>query len=182
MRDLGLLLFRLIVGVIFAAHGYPKLFGGRRQAIGAAVPSESAGEMVSATARRLLGEGFVQSMEQGGPANFASVLQGLGAPQPRLLAWVVGLVEFGGGLLVALGLFTRLSALLLAIDMAVAIGKVHWRNGLIGPGGFEFPLSLLAACLALIGVGPGQISLSRVVGAVAKPPVEVRRLAGVADP
>lgn len=179
MRDLGLLLFRVIVGGIFAAHGYPKLFGGTRQMVGVAVSREAAGQMVGATARRWLGEGFAQSMERGGPANFASVLQGLGIPQPQLMAWVVGLAEFGGGLLIALGLLTRLSALLLAIDMVVAIWKVHWRNGLVGPGGLEFPLSLLAACLALLGVGPGQISLTRLVAGAAKPPVEVRRLAGV---
>jgi putative oxidoreductase len=43
--------------------------------------------------------------------------------------------------------------------MKVAIWKVHWKNGLMGEGGFEFPLSLLGACLALLVTGPGRLSL-----------------------
>jgi len=143
--SLGLLLLRLIAGGIFAAHGYPKLSGGRRKP-------------VSPIAARYLGPGFVQSM-QTGHAGFAAALREMGVPMAGLMAFVVGAVEFLGGLLVMLGWFTRPAALLLSADMGVAIWKVHWPTGLVGPAGFEFPFSLIGACLALVFAGPGQISL-----------------------
>lgn len=146
LSDLGLLILRLIVGGIFVAHGYPKLFGGP-------------GKEIRPAAAQFLGPGFVQAVERGGPETFATTLERLGVPEPRLMAWFVGGVEFVGGILLAIGWLTRLVALLLAGDMLVAIVRVHWRNGLIGPGGFEFPLALLGACLALAGTGPGRFSI-----------------------
>jgi len=70
---------------------------------------------------------------------------------------VVGVVEFFGGILLFVGLFTQLVALLLAIDMLVAILKVNFKKGLIG--GYEFELILLLSALALIVLGPGAFSL-----------------------
>jgi putative oxidoreductase len=145
--NLGLLLMRLIVGGIFAVHGYPKLFGG---------PDKT----VSPEVARYLGAGFVQSM-QTGPEGFRAMLEGMGVPEPALVAKVVGVAEFFGGILLVLGWFTRLASFALAVDMIVAISRVHWRNGLIGPGGFELPLSLLAPTLALFFGGPGKFSFDR---------------------
>jgi len=150
MKSLGLLILRLIVGGIFAVHGYPKLFGG---------PDKPVHPLLA----EYLGPGFVQAM-QNGPGGFRGLLERLRLPNPERMATFVGGVEFFGGLLLALGLYTRLSALLLSGDMAVAIGKVHWRNGLVGQGGFELPLSLLGACLTLLFAGPGKISLARLMG------------------
>lgn len=143
----GLLLLRLIVGGIFAVHGYPKLFGGP----GKPVPLEVA---------KYLGAGFVESVERG-PQGFAGMLRNLGVPEPERMAYVVGAAEFFGGILLALGWFTRLASLALITDMVVAISRVHWRNGLVAPGGFEFPLSLLAACLTLVFTGPGNLSFDQ---------------------
>jgi len=50
-------------------------------------------------------------------------------------------------------------------DMVVAILVVHLKNGFMKPGGFEHPLTLLAACIALVMLGPGSLSLD---GALAK--------------
>jgi len=145
--SLGLLILRLVVGGLFAVHGYPKLFGGPEKP-------------VSPEVARYLGPGFVHLMRSG-RAGFAENLRGMGFPAPEAMAVFVGAVEFFGGLLLALGLFTRKAALLLGGEMAVAIWKVHRPNGLVGPSGAEFPASLLAACLALLFAGPGRISLSR---------------------
>jgi len=148
--SLALLVSRAIVGGTFAVHGYAKLFGGP-------------GKPVSPRVERYLGSGFVQSMNAGGVSGVAETFRALGIPFPRLMARVVSIVEFGGGLLVMLGLLTRPAALLLAGDMSVAIRKVHWRHGLIGPSGFEIPLALLAGCLGLIGAGPGDLSLDNLL-------------------
>jgi putative oxidoreductase len=78
---------------------------------------------------------------------------------PQWMAYLVVAAEFGGGILVVLGLLTRLAAFSIVIDMLVAIFKVHLKNGLTGQGGFEFPMMLAAAAFALVFFGAGPISL-----------------------
>ena len=107
----------------------------------------------------------------GGPGldGTAAMLTGLGLPYPQPLAIVLAVVEFGGGILLALGGLTRWAALALAIDMAVAIWKVHYRNGFFlsdhpgRGGGAEYAMVLLAAlvCLAMIGPGAWSVDHSR---------------------
>jgi len=97
----------------------------------------------------------------GGLTGFGQYLESLGVPLPSASALVVALVEFLGGIALLLGLFTRWAALLLAINMLVAIVLVHWRHGLTGPGGFEFPLALLAATISLMLTGAQKFSLER---------------------
>lgn len=77
---------------------------------------------------------------------------------PAQFVYVAGVLEvFGGGLLF-LGLFTRPAALLLAIEMGVAIWKVHSSGGIMAVHLYEFPLALAAASLALATVGAGAVS------------------------
>jgi putative oxidoreductase len=66
--------------------------------------------------------------------------------------------ELVGGALIVLGLLTRVGAFLIACTMIVAIAGVHWPN-FFAPGGIEYPMTLLAACLALLIVGGGQLSV-----------------------
>lgn len=87
-------------------------------------------------------------------------IRGLGLP--GWLAYFSVAAEFLGGIALILGLFTRIAALGIVIDMAVAIEKVHWKNGLLGKGGYEFPLSLVAIAFALIFLGAGPIALDSV--------------------
>ena len=80
---------------------------------------------------------------------------------PGYFAYLAGVIEtFGGGLLL-LGLFTRAAALLLGIEMCVAIWKVHSGHGYLAVHDYEFPLALAAACFALATVGAGLISLDQ---------------------
>ncbi len=69
---------------------------------------------------------------------------------PRWLAYFSAGTEFFGGIAIILGLFTRLFALAFVIEMGVAIWKVSLKNGLMGNGGYEFPLALAAIALALV--------------------------------
>jgi putative oxidoreductase len=92
----------------------------------------------------------------------AGFLGSLGVPAPGLFAVIVTLVELLGGLALILGLFTRVVAVLLAVDMLVAILTVHLPNGFLASNnGIEFPLVLVAACVALAVAGPGEAALDR---------------------
>jgi len=78
---------------------------------------------------------------------------------PGYFVFVSGVLEVFGGILLALGLFTRGAALLLAIEMGVAIWKVHSSGGYLAVHNYEFPFAMLAGSLALATVGAGLVSL-----------------------
>lgn len=82
---------------------------------------------------------------------------------PRALAYLSAGTEFFGGIAIVLGLFTRFFALAFMIEMSVAIWKVHFKNGLTGNGGFEFPLALAAIAFALVCFdgGPWGVTFGR---------------------
>ena len=81
--------------------------------------------------------------------------------------------ELVGGTLFALGLLTPVAAMALIGQSVVIIFKAHWSRGFWGrDGGFEFPLSLLAGVVAIVGTGPGSLSLDSALGLAY--PVEVR--------
>lgn len=84
----------------------------------------------------------------------------MGVPLPEITGPAVAFVELGGGILLILGLFTRVAGILLAGDMMVALVAVHLPAGLwVGEGGYEFVAVLGAAALALALTGAGRISL-----------------------
>lgn len=92
--------------------------------------------------------------------NFAS----WGIPFPEITTPFVSGVEFIGGLLLLLGLFTRIAAVPLVIVMIVAIISAKWGNvdSLETLLGFEE-----VAYMALFGwlavAGPGPVSLDRLL-------------------
>lgn len=84
------------------------------------------------------------------------MLSHLGIPLPMVFAVILMAVESLGGILLITGLATRIPAVLLAIDMLVAIITVHMHHGFFAQtNGIELPLTLLGAliCLALSGGG-----------------------------
>ena len=79
-------------------------------------------------------------------------------------AWVAALSEFGGGLLVALGLLSPLGNLAIVGAMLVAIATVHLSKGFwVSKGGFEFNLTLIVGAVALAIPGPYTYSLDAVL-------------------
>lgn len=107
----------------------------------------------------------------GGPANFGNGMLGgmLGLPAPVFLGWVVTLVELVGGVMLILGLLTRLVAIADIVLLAVATMGVKTDLGLIAPGGSMLPgaeldLALIAGFVALLLLGPGRLSADAVLG------------------
>jgi uncharacterized membrane protein YphA (DoxX/SURF4 family) len=133
LQPLGLLVLRLVLGLIFFSHGYPKL-------------AYSVAGM----------QGFF-------------VQHGL----PGYFVYISGVLEVFGAILLVLGLFTRAAALLLAIEMGVAIWKVHSTGSYLAVHNYEFPLAMLAGSFALATVGAGLLSLDHLLfegGSKLRPP------------
>ncbi len=76
-------------------------------------------------------------------------------------AWLAAaaLAELLGGLLVFLGLLTRVGAFLITCVMLTAIIGIHWPHFFASNRGFEYPMALLAICLALLIAGGGAASI-----------------------
>jgi putative oxidoreductase len=88
----------------------------------------------------------------------------LGVPAP--LAYVVIAVEFLAPIALVLGVFTRLAALGIAIDMAVAAYMVHLPNGFFmnfagnqKGEGIEYFIYAVGIALALVVAGSGRAAV-----------------------
>ena len=82
---------------------------------------------------------------------------------PGILAYPVFAIELLGGVALVLGIYARQVALLLVPIMAVAT-TVHLGNGWVhtsAGGGWEYPVFLIAASIALWLMGDGALSLKR---------------------
>jgi putative oxidoreductase len=83
---------------------------------------------------------------------------------PVWLGYVAAFTEFFGGMLLVVGLLTRVAAFMTAMDMAVAILKVHLHGGILGPNSFALPLSLFSISLMLVFTGCGWLGLDDFIG------------------
>jgi putative oxidoreductase len=100
-----------------------------------------------------------------GLAGTGGFFESLGFRPGRLFASAAGISEFGGGLLVTLGLFGPVGPSLMLSVMIVAVVSVHWPNGLFAmSNGIEVPLLYGVGALALALAGPGLFSLDGLLG------------------
>jgi putative oxidoreductase len=98
-------------------------------------------------------------------------MSSIGYRPGRRMALVGGLVEFVGGLLLALGFLTPLGAVLIVGQMAAATLAVHIDKGLWNQnGGYEYPLVLAVVALAVTFAGPGTISVDSALGIESREP------------
>ncbi len=98
----------------------------------------------------------------GGMGNFTHMVAGLGVP--GWMGYLAAGTEFFGGILLILGLLTRLVGVAVTIEMLVAIFRVHLKHGLMGQGGYEFPMLVCTTAFSLIFFGAGPISLDWLFG------------------
>ncbi len=130
--NLGLLVVRVVVGLLFAGHGAQKLFG------------YFGGHGLKGTA------GFFEM---------------IGLKPGHIHATAAGIMEFGGGLLLALGLVTPFAAAALIAVMVAAVITVHWTKGVWATdGGYEYNLVLASVAFLLAAGGPGAWSLDHAFG------------------
>jgi putative oxidoreductase len=140
-NDAGTALLRLVLGVIFFAHGAQKMLGW------------------------FGGYGFTGTM-----GFFTNVMH-----IPALFAFLAIAAEFFGGLGLILGFLTRIAALGIFVNMAVAIVMVHhqfgffmnWTGAQKGEG-YEYHLLVLALTVFLMIRGAGAASVDRLLSAPSK--------------
>lgn len=121
----------------------------------------------------------------GGVAAYAGGMLGpLGVPAPTQVAYLQILAELGGGILLIIGLLTRVTAVVEAVILVLAIILVKTDIGLIGPMGAPLPgaeldLALIAGFISLILLGPGRPSVDHMIGIEKSEPDTVREGAGM---
>jgi putative oxidoreductase len=108
-----------------------------------------------------------------GMETWTHVTAGLGLPvlPAAAWAWLAALSEFCGGVLVLIGLLTRLANIPLIITMIVAIATSTGQNGFGGyfdPAkglqmGYNLNITLIAISAALILIGPGLVSVDALI-------------------
>jgi putative oxidoreductase len=107
--------------------------------------------------------GYAKFFSESGIAGFAGFLKSLGVPSPEIMAYVSAGTELIGGVLVALGLFTRPAAAIVAFNMFVAAFTAHKGSYFItnNPPGMEYALNLGVLFLALALTGSGRFAVDR---------------------
>jgi putative oxidoreductase len=105
----------------------------------------------------------------GGVGGVAGYFAKLGMPAPGAMAYWAIFIETVGAACVALGLFTRFFAAVLAIEMLIALCLVHWQNGFLvsvsgGKNGYEYVLLLGIVLFAIAIRGGGPYSVDTKLG------------------
>ncbi len=125
--NLGLLVLRVVVGLLFAGHGAQKLFG---------------------------------SFGGHGLKGTAGFFENIGLKPGHIHASAAGILEFGGGILLALGFLTPLACAMLIAVMTAAVITVHFVKGIWSTnGGYEYNLVLAAVAFAVASIGAGAWSI-----------------------
>jgi putative oxidoreductase len=95
------------------------------------------------------------------PAGTAKFFESIGLPGP--MAYAVIALEVIGGLALILGVYARLAALVLIVDLLGAIFTVHIHSGFFfnAPnGGWEYPAFWAVALLVVALIGDGAFALN----------------------
>ena len=85
--------------------------------------------------------------------DFGGFLGSQGFPLGFYIAWAITLFELVASVMLAVGFYTWVIALLFAVELAVGIALVHWKDGwfVVGAGrnGMEYSALLMASLLAI---------------------------------
>ncbi len=113
----------------------------------------------------LIPHGYTKLFTAGAIDGLAGYLDSLGLAPGIFWAWVIALLEFFGGIMLAVGFLTRPVAAMVAGFMAVAAFYVHWGNGFFwNNGGYEYPLMWGIIALVILFRGAGAYSVDAKLG------------------
>jgi putative oxidoreductase len=94
------------------------------------------------------------------PQGLIDAVTAMGLPLPGFMAWAAGLAEFVGGLMIAVGLFTRPAAVLWLVTMAVAAFVAHGADPFQKK---ELALLYLSFAVVVLALGGGKFSLDHLL-------------------
>ena len=84
---------------------------------------------------------------------------------PGWVAIPIAILEFFGGMLLVVGLGSRIVAALFILEMVGAMIFVNFAAGWdVFEGGYEYNLALIILLLAVVLLGPGPLSVDRMIG------------------
>ena len=96
---------------------------------------------------------------------FAPNIAGKGLPFPELLTYLTFFTESVAAICLAIGLFTRVAAVMIWIEMSVIITLFLWPNGYFWTKqGYEYALLWWLLCIAIFFGGGGRYSVDRLIG------------------
>ena len=83
-----------------------------------------------------------------------------------LFAVLGGVTEFGGGIAIALGFFSRFAALALFVDQVIAMITVTWATGfgsLTSSAGYQFNITVAVLAVVVVVLGSGRPGIDDVI-------------------
>ena len=97
----------------------------------------------------------------GNTERFVEAFQTLGLP--KYFVYLAGAIEVFGGLAITFGLLTPIVGIILLLEMAVAMWKYNFNEGIYAVREYELPLILGLASLSLAATGAGALSLDHLI-------------------
>jgi putative oxidoreductase len=115
--------------------------------------------------------GGIKLFVPGGHENITYLVGQLGVPFADAMGWVVGVVEFGGGLGILLGLLFKLATVANTLNIGglLVLGAIAGGIPAPLPGGDPLPefreaFLILAGVVSLLLSGPGKFALRDYLG------------------
>ncbi len=108
----------------------------------------------------MIPHGYGKIFNDNGIERTAKFFSSISIEPSIFFAWYVGIIEFVGGICVAIGFLTRLFSIQLVGILFVATFIVHFNNGFLWiKGGYEYPLMWMIIMIAVTFRGGGQLSI-----------------------
>tara|TARA_B100000989_G_scaffold14855_1_gene9918 strand:- start:192 stop:653 length:462 start_codon:yes stop_codon:yes gene_type:complete len=108
----------------------------------------------------MIPHGYGKLFNESGIERTAKFFSSISIEPSVFFAWYVGIIEFVGGICVAIGFLTRLFSIQLVGILFVATFIVHFNNGFLWiKGGYEYPLMWMIIMIAVTFRGGGKLSI-----------------------
>ncbi|MCH8171403.1 MAG: DoxX family protein [Bacteroidetes bacterium] len=127
--------------------------------------------------------GYIKLFTSWGHDIFLRMLIDIGIPGATTVSWVIGAVEFFGGIAILIGAFVSIVSIILILNMLVAMFSVNIAQGFnvmnitiiveagpkYGMPGYELNLLYIAALITLLITGAGMLSIDKYLKERLKP-------------
>lgn len=107
----------------------------------------------------------IQKILQSPISRYSETIAAAGLPFSDALAYLTYFSESAAAVCLVFGLFTRVAAAMIAVEMLVVVFVFQWSYGYFWTNrGFEFPLLLALLCIGIFCRGGGRHSIDHLIG------------------